>query len=288
MSEIFCIKKADSDYPQLLKEISTPPNALYCRGNRDVLRAQRLCAIVGSRTPTTYGLSATDTVVDACIARNVVTVSGLAFGIDARVHAHTLDAHGKTIAVLGSGVDDDSIYPRAHVRLAQRILEHEGLLISEYPAGTRPHKGAFPLRNRIIAGLAQATCVVEAKEKSGSLITAYSALDNNRDVYAVPGSIFSPQSQGTLGLITRGAIPWVNQDSFEELFSRLSYSEVVAQLTADERRILEMCAQPQSLDALLLLCALPLSTLHEHVGRLLLNGYLTLNASGEFLAVRRV
>ncbi|MCW1930458.1 MAG: DNA-processing protein DprA [Candidatus Kerfeldbacteria bacterium] len=288
MSEIFCIKKTDDNYPHLLRESIAPPQTLYCRGDKKLLQAQKLCAIVGSRTPTPYGLSATDSVVEACVARDVVTVSGLAFGIDARVHTHTLESRGKTIAVLGSSVDDASVYPRAHVRLAQRIIQQHGLLISEYPEGTKPHKGAFPLRNRIIAGLTQATCVVEAKEKSGSLITAYSALDNNREVYAVPGSIFSPQSQGTLGLIQRGAIPWINHNSFEELFARISYTDTISHLAPEEKKIVELCSQAQSLDMLLIHCTLPLSTLHEHVGRLLLNGYITLTPSGEFLAVRRV
>jgi len=142
----------------------------------------------------------------ADIARNNLTiVSGLAIGIDALAHEKALEMGSNTIAVLGSGVDNQNIYPRSNYYLAQKIIERNGAVISEFPPGTPALPQHFPLRNRIVSGMCQASLIIEAKEKSGSLITAYSALDQNREVFAVPGNINNPNSKGPNNLIKKGA-----------------------------------------------------------------------------------
>ena len=191
-------------YPLLLKEIPSCPYLLYARGSMDILSAPSI-AIVGSRSFTAYGKMAAEHLSKEIARAGICVTSGLAFGIDALAHQGTLSAKGKTIAVLGNSLDNASISPRANFNLSRQILANEGLLISEFAPRTQASKFTFPMRNRIIAGISLATLVIEAAEKSGSLITANYALEFNRDVFAVPGSIFSPQSEGTNNLIKRGA-----------------------------------------------------------------------------------
>ncbi len=196
----------DDIYPPLLKEIYDAPAVLFLRG-RLPDPGKRHIAVVGSRKASAYGIQVTQEMVTALSKAGVVIVSGLAYGIDAIAHDTTLSTDGTTIAVLGSGVDDKSIYPSQNRALASRILASGGALISEFPLGTNPLKQHFPFRNRIIAGIANGTLVVEAALKSGSLITARCALESGRDVYAVPGSIHSETSQGPHNLIKLGATP---------------------------------------------------------------------------------
>lgn len=196
----------DDIYPPLLKQIYDPPAALFIRGALPDPNRKHL-AVVGSRRASTYGLRITEDLIEPVARAGVVIVSGLAYGIDATAHDAALRADGTTIAVLGSGVDTESIYPSPHRALASRILAQGGALISEFPLHTPPLRSHFPFRNRIIAGLCHGTLVVEAAIKSGSLITARSAMDSNRDVYAVPGSIYSLLSEGPHELIKNGATP---------------------------------------------------------------------------------
>ncbi|MFD1444996.1 DNA-processing protein DprA [Thermoactinomyces vulgaris] len=191
----------DPAYPSLLKEIAQPPWVLYIRGDSSLL-AQKSLAVVGTRKPTPYGLRATRELVTPLAERGWTIVSGMANGIDGEAHRSALRVGGKTIAVLGTGVD--VIYPKNHRRLYEQLVEH-GAVISEMPPGTRPHPGVFPRRNRIISGLSYGTLVVEAAEKSGSLITAGFSMEQGREVFAVPGMMTSVQSQGTLKLIQDGA-----------------------------------------------------------------------------------
>ena len=189
------------------------------RGNFDwsSLEHKPLVAIVGSRKFTPYGEQVALRLSHDLAEAGVIVVSGLAFGIDKKAHEGSLDASGETFAVLGGGLIDKDIAPRSHVTLAEKIMK-SGALISEYPPHTEIMPGNFPARNRIIAGLIQGIIVIEAAEKSGSLITATLALEYNRDVFAVPGSIFSPVSQGTHALIKRGAKLVTHvQDILEEL-----------------------------------------------------------------------
>jgi DNA processing protein len=191
----------DSAYPSRLKEIYDYPPVLYVKGSLPA-EAEPCLAIVGTRRPTIYGRQVTEEIVTDLAQSGITIISGLARGIDSVAHRAALDAGGKTVAVFGSGLD--IVYPGENARLAQAISEH-GALVSEYPLGVKPKPENFPLRNRIMSGLSLGVLVVEAGERSGALITAQQAVEQNREVFAVPGSILSPASQGTNRLIQEGA-----------------------------------------------------------------------------------
>jgi len=193
------------DYPPLLRAIHDPPPGLFLRGAAlPELLARPAVAVVGARACSGYGASVARTLARELAAAGLVVVSGLARGVDAEAHRGALDAGGTTVAVLGCGVDRD--YPAAHAELARRIAEC-GLLVSEYAPGVEPAPWRFPARNRIIAGLCNAIVVVEARERSGALITADLALEEGREVFAVPGEITSALSAGTNDLLKLGASP---------------------------------------------------------------------------------
>lgn len=193
----------DGDYPAALADIPDPPPVLFRRGTLAALTAPAV-AVVGTRNPTAYGLDATAHIVVPLAEAGITIVSGMARGIDGHAHRAALDAGGYTVAVLGCGAD--VVYPPEHRSLRDEIASR-GLILSEFPPGTAPDPAHFPRRNRIISGLAAAVVVVEAGEKSGALITAAAALDQGRDVFAVPGSIFSRSSDGCRHLIGAGARP---------------------------------------------------------------------------------
>ena len=188
----------DDVYPECLKEISNPPLKLYYKGNLDLLKEERLIAVVGTRNPSSYGKLCCEYMVKKMTGANITIVSGFAKGIDSIAHKTSLLTDGKTIAVIASGLD--IVYPASNLSL-YREIEEKGLILSEYEAGVKPFKGNFPQRNRIIAGLSKGTIVVESKNRGGSLITADLALEFNRDVYAVPGDVFSEYSRGCNNLI---------------------------------------------------------------------------------------
>lgn len=190
----------DPRYPTLLSEAPDCPPVLYVRGTLPAPE-RLLLAVVGTRRPTTYGKQATAELIDGLVSAGVVTVSGLARGIDTVVHRETLERNAVTIAVLAGGLD--TVYPAENLALARRILI-SGALVSEHPPGVKLRRESFLRRNRIMSGLSRGTVVVEAGEHSGALATARNALDQNREVFAVPGSVFSPESRGTNGLIQRG------------------------------------------------------------------------------------
>ena len=191
----------DPNYPSLLRQISTPPPVLYVQGRKELVESCCV-AIVGSRAATSYGHRIASALAHDLAGRGVAVVSGLALGIDACAHAGALSASGATIAVLGCGLD--VVYPQQNRRLYEQI-QGSGLLVSEYPLGTRPEGFRFPARNRIIAGMSYGVVVVEAAKKSGSLITAEFALDEGRDVFAVPGQVDSFKSAGAHWLLQQGA-----------------------------------------------------------------------------------
>lgn len=193
----------NSNYPKLLSKIYDPPQLLYYKGELSKQDEFSL-AIVGTRKYTNYGQQAVDKIAKDLALSNITVVSGLALGIDALAHRAALDINGRTVAVLGSGLDTQNIYPSANRYLADKIIASGGAVISEFPIGTPPLRHHFPQRNRIISGLALGVLVIEAGEKSGALITAYHALEQNREVFAVPGTIFSSTSQGTNKLIKQG------------------------------------------------------------------------------------
>ncbi|MDD5693358.1 MAG: DNA-processing protein DprA [Patescibacteria group bacterium] len=200
-------------YPKLLREIYDPPGVLYYKGSFD--HHDLMIGIVGSRKPTDYGRHITYELSYDLAKAGITIVSGLALGIDSIAHQAALDAKGKTVAVLGCGLDN--IYPGTHRKLAQDILESGGAIISEYPIGVPPLKQNFPARNRIISGLSQGLVVTEAAEGSGSLITARAALDQNREVFAIPGPIYNKNSFGPNNLIKVGAHMVIEvQDVFDE------------------------------------------------------------------------
>ena len=202
--------------PPLLRAIFDPPKRLYLRGGAgdDVLERGAV-AIVGARACSPYGAQVARRLGRELARAGLVVVSGLARGIDGEAHRGALEAGGMTVAVLGCGIDRD--YPAAHAELARRIRER-GLVVSEYEQGVEPAPWRFPARNRIIAGLCGATLVVEARERSGALITADFALEEGRDVLAVPGEITSPLSAGTNALLKLGAAPCTSADDVLELF----------------------------------------------------------------------
>lgn len=192
------------DYPQQLRDIYDAPSQIYVLGNKEILK-QKGVAIVGSRKATEYGKKVALQFAKALSEKGIHIISGLALGIDTYAHLGTLQSNyiGKTIAVLGSGLNE--IYPKQNIELARRIIKSGGCIISEYPIGTKPEKLHFPQRNRIISGLSKGVIVVEANEKSGALITADFALEQGKEVFAVPGNICNNTSKGTNNLIKQGA-----------------------------------------------------------------------------------
>ncbi len=203
-AELNVVTLADESYPALLKQIFDPPALLFYRGTLPDQNRKHI-AVVGSREVTAYGSKAIEHIVGPLAESGAVIVSGLAYGVDALAHRITIDRGGTTLAVLGTGADHASIYPAANRTLASQILASGGAIISEFPIGTAPLKHHFPIRNRVIAGLCHGTLVIEAAQKSGSLITAKNALENGRDVYAVPGLFDAPLSEGPNNLIKMGA-----------------------------------------------------------------------------------
>lgn len=236
----------DAAYPSLLKDIFDPPVALFVRGTLDNSRPR--FAIVGTRKMTIYGHQVTEEITGELARHGIEIVSGLALGIDGTVHKATLEANGSTTAVLGSGIDRRSIYPRAHYELSERIIDKGGALIGEYPPGTEPTTYSFPKRNRIIAGISLATLVIEADEKSGALITAQCALEYGRDVYAVPHALTSPTGAGPHKLIRDGAYLVRNaEDILENLniteFERTVRIQETIPDTLDEAKIVELLSR---------------------------------------------
>ncbi|PIR71606.1 MAG: DNA-protecting protein DprA, partial [Candidatus Nealsonbacteria bacterium CG10_big_fil_rev_8_21_14_0_10_37_25] len=203
MDEIKTINIQDKNYPKLLKEIKDPPEILYVRG--EILPDDSFFAVVGTRMASSYGKQVALEIAGDLAEAGLTIVSGMAPGIDTFCHQATLERKGRTIAVLGTGLDEKSIYPQSNLKLAEKILKTGGALISEYPPGTPGSKFTFPQRNRIISGLSLGVLVVEAKQKSGALITAHHAFSQNRKVFAVPGPIHSSNSKGPHYLIKKGA-----------------------------------------------------------------------------------
>lgn len=198
------VARGSPGFPPLLAELYDPPARLYLRGTDPEILSRTCVAVVGARSCSPYGAQVARELGRELSAAGLVVVSGLARGIDGEAHRGALAAGGLTVAVLGCGIDRD--YPRAHAELARRVAA-DGLVVSEYPPGVEPAPWRFPARNRILAGLAAATVVVEARERSGALITADFALELGRDVFAVPGEITSTLSAGTNDLIRQGATP---------------------------------------------------------------------------------
>lgn len=242
--KIEIIKKSSRDYPKILKEIHNAPKQLYVRGNLPKDHNLNF-AIVGTRSASDYGKTLAFKIARELAELEFNIVSGLALGIDTQAHLGALEGKGKTTAVMGSAIDDNSIYPSENLNLVKKIISSGGAVISEYEPGTKSEIWFFPERNRIIAGLSQGVLVVEAPEKSGALITARVALEQNREVFAVPGSIFSKNSIGANNLIKSGAkMVTTIDDILEELnLTNLKAEKEVKEeenLTEEEKIILNI------------------------------------------------
>jgi len=224
------ICRGEGAYPPLLARIPDPPPSLWLRGDADpMLLAETAVSIVGARACSGYGRSVARMLAGGVAEAGAVVVSGLARGVDGEAHRGALAVQGRTVAVLGCGVDRD--YPAAHAELARAIVTGGGLVVSEYEPGVEPAPWRFPARNRIIAGLAAATVVVEARERSGALITADFALEDGREVLAVPGEITSPLSAGANGLLRQGATP------------ATSVADVLEAIGLEPRRVVETAVE---------------------------------------------
>jgi DNA processing protein len=201
--EIKTTELKDKNYPLLLEKIFNPPKTLYVKG--EILSNEKCFAIVGTRGCSEYGKGIAFSIARDLSKAGLTIVSGMAEGIDTCAHKGALDANSRTIAVLGTGIDEETIYPRENLKLSQEILENRGCLISEYPTGMRGTKFSFPERNRIISGLSLGVLVVEANFGSGALITANYAREQGKKVFVIPGSIHSINSRGCHNLIKQGA-----------------------------------------------------------------------------------
>lgn len=258
---------SSKEFPPLLKEIPDAPNKLYVRGTLPSYDKKWL-AVVGSRACTPYGRQALRHLIEGLRGYPVVIVSGLAYGIDAEAHKAALEANLPTIAVPGSGLGWDVLYPRANVPLARAILKTDltgqgGALLSEYEPDFKATDYSFPQRNRIMAGMCHATLIIEAKEKSGSLITARLATEYNRELLVVPGPIFSAESRGTHQFLKLGATPVTEpEDILRALRIKVEERESPVSrvdLSDTEKRVLSLIETPCSRDRLIEALTLPIS-----------------------------
>jgi DNA processing protein len=264
----------DPPFPARLKEIYDVPPVLYIRG--DITSEDEwTIAVVGTRRATIYGREVTERLVTELVRNRITVVSGLARGIDSIAHRTALEAGGRTIAVFACGLDE--VYPPENVKLAQSIMEH-GALVSEHPLGTRPKKEHFPLRNRIMSGLSLGVLVIEGDVNSGAMITADRALEQNREVFAVPGSILSPASRGTNRLIKEGA-KLVNdvQDILEELNltmipRQLEMREIVPENETESLIMKYLSHEPTHIDEVCRSSSLPIATVSSTLAMMELKG----------------
>ncbi|MEK7148626.1 MAG: DNA-processing protein DprA [Patescibacteria group bacterium] len=235
------------EFPKALLEIPQVPEKLFIAGELPDPSQYYYLSVVGSRKYTSYGREACERIIAGLAGYPICIVSGLAMGIDGIAHRAALDAGLRTIAVPGSGLDPKVIYPRTHLNLAREIIENGGALLSEYEPDFRAAPWSFPQRNRIMAGLSQGVLIVEAEEKSGTLITARMALDYNRNVFVVPGPIFSATSKGTNNLLRHGATPITSaKDLLEEIgFIEQTFGTLdLALFTPEEQAVLILLDEP--------------------------------------------
>ena len=254
MEDIYKLKP--EQFPKPLLEIPQPPKTLYARGKLPSADMVYL-AVVGSRKYTSYGKDICQKLIRGLKGYPIVIVSGLAMGIDSIAHRTAIETGLITISFPGSGLDNSVLYPRMNIKLAQEIIDSGGCLISEFKPDSISQLYSFPQRNRLMAGISKAVLIIEAEEKSGTLITARMALDYNRDVLAVPGSAFSSNSDGTNRLIKQGAIPVTTSEDvllalgFEVEKPELSDREKYADCSKEELKIIELLREPIERDELI-------------------------------------
>lgn len=272
--EVTAITSHDPDYPARLKEIYDFPPVLYVKGS--LLPQDEWCiAVVGTRRATVYGRQVTEEITTDLVRNKITIASGLARGIDTVAHRSALEAGGRTLAVFACGLD--TVYPAENAEMASRIPS-QGALISEYPLGTKPRPENFPRRNRILSGLSLGVLVVEAGETSGAIITAHLALEQNRDVFAIPGSILSPASIGTNKLIQAGAkLVRDYRDILEELnltavACQMEMKELLPSSETESLLFKKLSAEPLHIDAVCRLSGLPVSTVSSTLAMMELKG----------------
>jgi len=253
---------AKEEFPTQLLEIPSPPEKLFLRGTMPPENAV-LLAVVGSRKYSPYGKDVCEEIIKGLAGHNISIVSGLALGIDSIAHRAALDAGLHTIAVPGSGLSDEVLYPATHMPLAHDIIESGGCLLSEFEPDFKATQWSFPQRNRLMAGLVRAVLIIEAEEKSGTLITARLATDYNRDVFAIPSSVFSENSKGSNGLLRQGALAIT---SSEDILKEFGLDPVQGSTlhrgidcSDEEKKVLEILKEPQSRDELIRALGLPIN-----------------------------
>ena len=266
---IKAVSQNSENYPELLKEIPHPPAIIYCLGDLNCVSMPAV-AIVGTRRATRYGLETAENLARDLAFAGVLVVSGLALGVDSRAHSGSLAGGGKTVAVLGSGLQ--YIYPLQNKKLAERIMAQNGAVVSEFPPSKSPEKWTFPQRNRIVAGLSKLVVVVEAPEKSGALITADLALDYNREVGAVPGEINSVNSFGTNLLLKKGAAVVRSADDILELIGMETSPPAIDKDDTGGQYLLGLLEEPMRADDILLKSGLNSSELNQQLTLLELSG----------------
>ena len=265
----------DADYPDLLREIPAAPPLIFLRGQLEPIDRWAV-AVVGTRRLSAYGRQVTRDLVSGLVVNGITIVSGLARGIDAIAHRTALEEGGRTIAVMASGID--KVYPPEHRDLARDIVAGHGALVTDYPFGAEPESNHFPARNRLISGLSLGVVVIEAGEKSGALITARFALEQNREVFAVPGNIHSPVSIGTNRLIQQGGkLVMRVEDILEELNLKMVSEQAVAKVmlpeTAEEAALIsQLSSQPVHVDELGRLTGMPVSLVSSTLTMMELKG----------------
>jgi len=284
----FNIEKLRPEYwPPGLHQIPDKPNTLYYRGAVPDLEQKFLC-IIGPRKYTDYGAKVCEELIKGLSVMPITIVSGLAYGIDSIAHKCALDYGLKTIAFPGSGLNKSVIYPRAHFNLAMQILESGGTLISEFSNKTEAAPWTFPKRNRLMAGISDAVLVIEAGQKSGTMITSRLALDYNRNVLAVPGSIFNLTSVGTNNLIKDGAVPITNSQDilwalgfneeeinlFTKLEQKKNFADETKNLSDTEKQILEILSEPLNIDQIAQKINLPINLIIQALTELEMKNFL--------------
>nr|WP_241635980.1 DNA-processing protein DprA [Fusobacterium gastrosuis] len=276
----------DDIYPEILKNIYNPPKKIYYKGNLKLLKEKKKIAIVGTRNNSSYGALCCEKIVKDLIAEDIVIVSGFARGIDSIAHRICIENNGKTIAVVASGLD--IVYPSSNVNLWKKI-EENGLILSEYEYGTKPFRANFPQRNRIIAGLSEGVIVIESKEKGGSLVTANIALDEGRDVYAVPGEIFSDLSRGCNNLIRDSKAKLLN--SVEEILKDYNWLMNKSILKEDKNfteiqsKILNCLVYEKTLDRIVQELNMSTSELLYEIMELEIKGHIKSLAGGKYIKI---
>ncbi len=287
-NRIHVVSHSDPMYPPLLSEIAQAPPYLFVKGDISALQRDQV-AIVGSRSASKAGLANAHNMAADLVSRNFVVTSGLALGIDGHAHAGALGGLGQTVAVVGTGID--VVYPYRHKQLAKNIVENGGAIVSEFPLGTVARPQNFPRRNRIISGLSVGTLVIEAAVKSGSLITAKYALEQNREVFAIPGSVHSPLSRGCHTLIKQGAVLVENaEDICAELEGFAAKTPAVGdrdgtttlEISEEERHIFELLEyDPMSLETIAAATGLAVNRLLSGLMSLEMSGYIY-NENGHY------